>query len=350
MPQSRDMSPISPVAPLAHKGRLFLMAAAMTALLVMPAAQAQQSDAERCATVSGQPDLAIKHCTRAIESGKVAGEDLAKLHYNRGIEWAAKGEHQRAIADYDSAIRLDPKFAEAYFNRGHAWANRGDPDRAIADYGAAIRLNPKDPAALASRAAEWLLKGEHARAAADFDAALKLDPKGGGALFGRGRAKFYAGDFAGAAADMEQALKIEPNSYSALWLYLARKRAGDIDADEKLDAETRSDRASGWPGQLVLLYLGRTDLGSVQAAATDRVAKIQSDQQCEASFYLAHWHLLRDERDRALPLLKQAQAGCPRIRGRRRRAAPAPALKGRYGIWVTGHAWLGNALRVTHNP
>jgi lipoprotein NlpI len=322
MSQPDDMTAISPLAPLAHGARSALVSALLmappiaaglaAALLAVPAAQAQQTDAERCATLSGQPELAIKHCTSAIQSGKVQGEELAKLHYNRGIEWASKGEHARAIADYDAAIRLDPKFAEAYFNRGHAWANRADPDRAIADYGAAIRLNPKDPAALASRAAEWLLKGEHARAIEDFDAALKLDPKNGGALFGRGRARFYAGDFAGAVTDMEPALKIEPNSYSALWLYLARKRAGSTEADEKLDAETRSDRAGGWPGPLALLYLGRTDVNSVQAAATDRVSKIQNDQLCEANFYLAHWHLLRDERDRALPLLKQAQAGCPK--------------------------------------
>ena len=304
------MTPISPVAPSAHTARFIVVIAAF--LGAASAVQAQQTDADRCAALSGQPDLAIKHCTSAIQSGKVQGEELAKLHYNRGIEWAAKGEHARAIADYDAAIRIDPKFAEAYFNRGHAWAHRGDPDRAIADYGASIRLNPKDPAALASRAAEWLLKGEHARAAEDFDAALRLDPKNGGALFGRGRARFYAGDFAGAVSDMEPALKIEPNSYSSLWLYLARKRAGNGDADEKLDVETRADRAAGWPGPLVLFFLGRTDMASVQAAATDRVSKVQSDQLCEANFYLAHWHLLRDERDRALPLLKQAQAGCPK--------------------------------------
>jgi lipoprotein NlpI len=305
------MTAFSPLAPLAHKGLIFSLVILALAG-VSPAAQAQQTDVERCASLTGQPDLAIKHCTRAIESGKVTGEELARLHYNRGIEWAAKGEHARAIADYDAAIRIDPKSAEAYFNRGHAWAHRGNSDRAIADYGMAIRLNPKDPAALASRAAEWLLKGDYARATADFDTAVKLDPKGKDALFGRGRARFYAGDFADAVTDMEQSFKIEPNIYSALWLYIARKRAGDVNADELLDAETRSDRASGWPGPLALLYLGRTDVASVQAAATDRVSRIQNDQTCEAHFYLAHWHLLRNERESALPLLKQAEAGCPK--------------------------------------
>jgi lipoprotein NlpI len=294
--------------------RADITAAALTAAMLLGAAgvHAQSTpDSERCASITGNPDLAIQHCTRAIESGKFSGEPLSQLHLNRGIEWAAKGDFDRAIADYDAAIKLHPKSADAHYNRGNAWARKGDPDRAIADYDAAIRLDPKEAAAYGGRAVEWSVKGDYARAIADYDAAIKLDPKSSSALLGRGRARFYGGDFQRAALDMEQAMKAEPSEYTALWLYLARKRAGATDAEETLDRDTRAARG-GWPSAIIVLYLGRTDASSVLAASTDPDPKRQRDQRCEANFYLAHWHLLRNERERALALLKEAQDGCPR--------------------------------------
>ena len=282
-------------------------------LLAAGAAQAQPiSDAERCASISGNPDLAIKHCTLAIESGRYSGANLAKLHYNRGIEWAAKNNYDRAIADYDIAIRLDPRNGDAYYNRGGAWGSKGDHDRAIADYDVAIKLNPKDPAAYNSRGFERVAKGEYANAIADYGTAIRLDPKSAGALLARGRARYYGGDYPNAASDLEQSLKLDHNNYTALWLYLVRKRGEMINAEESLDAETRASRGGTWPQPVILLYMGRTDPASVVAAATDSDAKKQSEQRCEANFYLAQWHLLRGERERAMPLLKEAQSGCNR--------------------------------------
>ena len=39
----------------------------------------------------------------------------------RGFAYDAQGEHERAIQDYDEAIRLDPHDAEAYYSRGMAY-------------------------------------------------------------------------------------------------------------------------------------------------------------------------------------------------------------------------------------
>ena len=281
-------------------------------LLIAASAAQAQSDADRCVAVSGTPDLAIQHCTRAIEFGKLAGEPLARLHYKRGIEWAAKSNYDRAIDDYDAALRLNPKFTDALYNRGNAWSGKGESDRAIADYDAAIGVSPREPSAYIGRAVELSVKGDYGRAVADYDAAIALGGKAAMTLLGRGRARFYAGDFARSAADLEQALKLEPNGYTALWLYLARKRGGAIDAEQQLEIDGRSDRSTGWPGTVIVLYLGRTDTDSVLAASTNNDPRRRAAQRCEANFYLAHWYLLRGERERALPLLKEAQAGCPK--------------------------------------
>jgi tetratricopeptide (TPR) repeat protein len=56
-----------------------------------------------------------------------------------------KGDDDRAIADYDQALKLDPNYALAYNNRGNAHFLKKNYDRAIADYDQAIRIDPLAP-------------------------------------------------------------------------------------------------------------------------------------------------------------------------------------------------------------
>jgi lipoprotein NlpI len=269
------------------------------------------TDAQLCAGIVGNPDVAIQHCTKAIESGRYSGEELHQLHLSRGVEWAAKGNHDRAITDYDAAIRLNPKSAEAFHNRGSAWASKGDPDRAITDYDAAIRLDPKESSTYAGRAVERTIKGDYARAVADFDTAIKLDPQAANAFFGRGRVRYYRGEFPGAVTDLEQAHKLDPSAYIALWTYLAARRGGSK-GDEALKPYAAAASESVWPAPVLALYLGRAQPEAVIAAAEKAPPARQGEQRCEAVFFIAQWHLVRSERERALPLLKDAQAKCPK--------------------------------------
>jgi tetratricopeptide (TPR) repeat protein len=74
----------------------------------------------------------------------------AKFLTNRGDAYQAKKDYDRAIADYDAALKLDPKFQRAYNNRGAAWVKKGDRSRALQDYAEAVRLNPSDSTAAAN--------------------------------------------------------------------------------------------------------------------------------------------------------------------------------------------------------
>jgi lipoprotein NlpI len=286
--------------------------ALLAPLLTAPVHAQGPSDFDQCKSVTNNPDLAIKHCTRAIESGKLTPAERALAHLSRGIEWAAKNDQDRAISDYDAALGLDPKLADALHNRGIAWAHKGNPDRAIADFDAALRLQPKDTSILHARAVEWTVKGDYKRALADYDAALRLDPKATGMIFSRARTLFYAGDYARAVEEFEKSHKIEPGDYSALWLYLARRRANVAGAEDLLDRDTRGSQRGAWPAAVIALYLGRTDLQSVLNAATDNDPARHREQRCEADFYVAHWHVIQNAPDRALPLLQQAERSCPK--------------------------------------
>jgi len=57
----------------------------------------------------------------------------ALAYNNRGVAYAKLGEHNRAIEDFNKAIKLNPDDAEAYGNRGLAYAELGEHDRARED-------------------------------------------------------------------------------------------------------------------------------------------------------------------------------------------------------------------------
>lgn len=247
-------------------------------ILAATGAHAQvTSDEALCTSITGNPDLAIKHCTAAIDSRKFTSVALALLHSSRGVEWA----------------------------------NKGEPERAIADFDASLKLKPNDAAVHHARAVEFSVKGDYARAITDLDTTIKLNPKAESAFFARGRTRFYMGDYKRAASDIEAELKMRSNIYVAVWAYLARKRAGSDDAEILLERETRRNR-SGWPAPLVALYMGSTNVESVRIAASDPNPALQREMRCEADFYIAHWHLIKNERERALSLLREVQSTCPK--------------------------------------
>ena len=58
------------------------------------------------------------------------------------LQWKL-ADDDAAIADYNEAIRLDPKQAWAYFNRGIFRRDRMEWGKALADLDEAIRLDPR---------------------------------------------------------------------------------------------------------------------------------------------------------------------------------------------------------------
>jgi tetratricopeptide (TPR) repeat protein len=87
-------------------------------------------------------DQQIKSCTALIQSGQETTENLSIAFYNRALAYENKNDDERAIADYNEAIRLNPKDAEAHFYRGLARPRKGDKPGGETDLAEAQRLNP----------------------------------------------------------------------------------------------------------------------------------------------------------------------------------------------------------------
>ena len=68
-------------------------------------------------------------------------QDAAGLT-KRGVEAFKKGDHVKASEDFEAAIRIDPKFADAYVQRASLRLAEGKLDEAFADSNLAVKLDP----------------------------------------------------------------------------------------------------------------------------------------------------------------------------------------------------------------
>jgi tetratricopeptide (TPR) repeat protein len=134
--------------------------------------------------------------------------------YHRGTAWLDKKEYDKAIKDFDEAVRLDPTDASSFHNRGVAWSGKGEHDKAVRDYDEAIRLDPRNPHAFVSRGNARADKREYDRAVKDYDEAVRLDPKGAPGYGNRAAVRAKLGRYDEAVGDFEAALRLDPRAGS----------------------------------------------------------------------------------------------------------------------------------------
>jgi S1-C subfamily serine protease len=134
-------------------------------------------------------------------------DKLAVSYCDRAVVHVIRGEQDRAIADCDLALQLDPKLAAAHCHRAAAWSGKGMQDRAITDCDAALRIDSKCALAYSVRGNAYRLKGDADRAVRDCDEAIYLDRQLPTAYFHRGLARLDRGEHEKAVADLIDALK-----------------------------------------------------------------------------------------------------------------------------------------------
>ncbi len=185
-------------------------AALLATFWASPALALTDEDWTSCAR-AGVPsiDLPIRGCTAVIQAGQQMLVQLVAAYNNRGVALRSNGEIDRAIEDYDQAIRLKPDYYIAINNRGVALMNKGELDRAIVDFDRTIQLKPDYFAAFHNRAEAFGRKGLFERAITDYDVIIKIDPRNSIFLYERATMKAKMGDQIGADADFRRADSID---------------------------------------------------------------------------------------------------------------------------------------------
>jgi tetratricopeptide (TPR) repeat protein len=144
----------------------------------------------------------------------------AQAIFERGLEYAARNDLDRAIADLSEAVRLAPADLFRRSFRANTWDRMGRHDLAIADYDHVLRLDPYDDYARLCRGQSWDSLGQHARAISDFGEVIARSQGDNShtrdALVGRALAMASIGQPEAGLADCNAALQIFPGEGSVL--------------------------------------------------------------------------------------------------------------------------------------
>ena len=138
-----------------HRGKLAFILASCSVLSVVAFAAPSGLPADPAvdpapcvgAIASGIDDSVISVCDALIDNDKTQRADRLKALLARGAAYQRRSDIDRAIADYDVALRLDPKLADVFNTRGELHRSRADRPRALADFGAALKIDPQHAAA-----------------------------------------------------------------------------------------------------------------------------------------------------------------------------------------------------------
>jgi lipoprotein NlpI len=223
-------------------------------------------------------EAVIDDCTQLIQSGLLAGHDLAEHYRNRGLAFYKSHNYDRAIQDYDRAIALAPHDGTAFARRAHAYQEKRQYEHALADYEAAAQIDPT----------------------VDVD-------RSRGFLF------FYLGRMTQSAELFERYTKSHPDDiWAILFRYLAEAKIGNaLFAARALESDAAGFSARAWPTPILEFHLGKIDEKAMFAAAHDPDPKLQHEKTCVANFHAGASRLFRAYVSGAVPLLRAAAKDCP---------------------------------------
>ncbi len=167
-----------------------------------------------------------------------AAPDNAALRASFAGALGALGRYDEALAELTRAIELQPLNVEAYHNRAVIYERRGEPEKAVADYRTAVRYNPQyEPSQQAlvrltgganvraptneaeTQAAKLVQQASEAARKTDYPQAMRLLDQAEEAAPGyvltyqyRSNVAYLMGDRQAAVAALQKALELEPDN------------------------------------------------------------------------------------------------------------------------------------------
>ena len=94
-----------------------------------------------------------------------------------GVSHLNTGKPEKALEDFNRAIKIDPKRVDGYLGRANALNTLGRYGESLEDYNKALEIDPTLANAYVNRGSAYSQLGEYKNAIADYEKGLELDPK-----------------------------------------------------------------------------------------------------------------------------------------------------------------------------
>jgi tetratricopeptide (TPR) repeat protein/uncharacterized caspase-like protein len=176
--------------------------------------------------------------------------------FDKGIEFYNKGSaenYKKAAEDFESAIKIDPKYSQAYLYLGRVENALFEDQKALAALKQAIELNPDYMEARSAYAAALLDSGDLDEAVRQLNVVTRRETDRGTAWYLLSQAYARKGDYADGKTSAETAIRLSPrNAEAHFWLAeCLRQLKMPTEAEQEYNSYlVLSDFDTGKAGQL----------------------------------------------------------------------------------------------------
>ena len=205
--------------------------------------------------INFKKEIALARISDFLQSPEIKPEQRAKAFYDRGLLFDSFGLPSLARLDFNRALRIDPKMAEAYNFLGK----------------------------------HYTLIGQFEKAYEAFDATIELAPKHQYVYLNRGISLYYGGHEKLAREDLQNFHRLDPSDpYRVIWRYLAEHKVDKTMAITNLKTNREQVNSTVWAREIIDLYLMNISEAQFVKGLTRNIASQEqlAERLCEAYFYL----------------------------------------------------------------
>jgi tetratricopeptide (TPR) repeat protein len=266
-------------------------------------------------TFRGEIQLQRNKLTEAVQtlqSVLTRNPDMAVAHYQLGLALARLGEFDRAGAEWQQAVHLQPNMADADRSLAQLAMQKRDMPGLEQYANELIRLQPALPDGYALRSISFMARKRFSAAEADARKAIEVGPQAPAGYLEMGNLTTLQLKFADGIKWYEQALSRDPNSLDALRgianIYIAQKHPEKAIA--RINTQlTASPNNSAFYDLLGTTFLDEKDYSSAESALHKAVQLNGSNVDAYAK--LAQSQVARGALDDAMTTYSQAVTANP---------------------------------------